>query len=46
MVLELAVAAGSRFIVTFNARDFAAAQSFGVRVVTPQEFLRAIGDIP
>ena len=45
MVLELAVAAGCRFLVTFNTRDFASADSFGIRVVTPQQFLHAIGEI-
>lgn len=40
MVLELAVAAGCERIVTFNRRHFAAAGSFGVRVVTPGEFLQ------
>lgn len=46
MVLELAVAAGSRYIVTFNSRDFVGAEQFGIRVVTPREFLRTIGDVP
>ena len=44
MVLELAVAAGCRFLVTFNTRDFDSADSFGVRVVTPHQFLQAIGE--
>lgn len=43
MVLEAAVAAGCRFIVTFNARDFEPSRSFAIRVVTPGDFLRAIG---
>jgi hypothetical protein len=46
MVLELAVAAGCRFIVSFNKRDFAAARGFSVQVVNPRDFLRAIGDNP
>lgn len=41
MVLEAAVAAQSRYIVTFNLRDFAEVEKhFGIQVVTPQEFLR------
>lgn len=41
LVLEAAVASQSRFLVTFNLRDFAAVEKhFGIRVVTPQEFLR------
>lgn len=35
MVLELAVDAGAPVIVTFNTRDFAGAERFGVRVLTP-----------
>lgn len=45
MVLELAVAAGCRFIVTFNTRDFGPARSFSQRVLTPREFLKTIGVI-
>ncbi|MHC4451828.1 MAG: putative toxin-antitoxin system toxin component, PIN family [Planctomycetota bacterium] len=45
MVLELAVEAEAEFIVTHNLRDFAGADRFGVRVVTPQAFLRHIGEI-
>jgi putative PIN family toxin of toxin-antitoxin system len=45
MVLELAVAAGCMAIVTFNQRDFRGAESFGIRVLTPQEFLREIGEL-
>ncbi len=45
-VLELAVEAGCDFIVTHNVRDFSGSEQFGVRVVTPKEFLRVIGDLP
>lgn len=38
MVLECAVASGSRFIVTHNVRDFARAESLQVRAITPAEF--------
>ncbi|MFQ5794465.1 MAG: putative toxin-antitoxin system toxin component, PIN family [Candidatus Bipolaricaulia bacterium] len=43
MVLELAVAAGCEAIITYNRRDFANAESFGLRVLTPAEFLDEIG---
>lgn len=43
MVLELAVTAGCEFIVTFNKGDFRDIERFGLRVVTPKEFLREIG---
>lgn len=36
MFLEAAVAGGAH-IVTFNVRDFVAAERFGVRVMTPRQ---------
>lgn len=39
MILELAVAGNSDYIVTFNVNDFKGAESFGIAVVTPKEFL-------
>jgi putative PIN family toxin of toxin-antitoxin system len=45
MVLELAVAANCDFIVTFNSRDFIGVEQFGLRVITPQEFLKEIGEL-
>ncbi len=44
-ILELAVESGCDFIVTFNIRDFAGAEKFGIEVITPQEFLRKLGEI-
>jgi predicted nucleic acid-binding protein len=41
-VLELAVVAGCEFIVTHNVRHFQAARRFGIRAVTPGEFLRTM----
>ena len=46
MVLELAVDAGSPVIVTFNKRDFVGIDRFGIRVLTPRDYLQEIGDIP
>ncbi len=43
MVLEIAVASKSDYIVTFNTRDFVKANFFGVKVVTPNQFLKLIG---
>ncbi len=40
MVLELAVAAAVDYVVTFNARDFAGADRFGVRIIAPRDLLR------
>jgi len=45
MLLELAVAAGCDAIVTHNRRDFGSAKQFGVRVLTPAEFLNEIGGV-
>jgi len=41
-VLELAVAAGGVDIITHNARDFDAADAFGIRVLTPSTALREL----
>lgn len=41
LVLELAVAAGCRQIITFNGRDFAGSERLGVEVVTPARFLQS-----
>jgi len=43
MVLELAVAAGCESVVTYNVRDFAGANQFGIKIVEPAPFLRQIG---
>lgn len=42
-ILELAVAAGNADIVTHNVRDFGAAATFGIRVMTPAKLL---GELP
>lgn len=42
LVLELAVAAACDAIVTHNVRDFDAAGRFGIRVVTPGDFLHEL----
>ncbi|MEZ4712494.1 MAG: putative toxin-antitoxin system toxin component, PIN family [Caldilineaceae bacterium] len=44
-ILELAVAARCDYIITFNQRDFAGAERFGIRLVKPGEFLHLIGAI-
>jgi predicted nucleic acid-binding protein len=45
MILELAFTANCDFIVTHNKRDFEGVAQFGIQAVTPQEFLREIGEI-
>lgn len=44
-VLELAVASGSDYIITYNKRDFKDIEDFGIEVMTPREFLVKIGEL-
>ena len=44
-ILELAVESSCDYIVTFNTKDFAKAENFGIKAVRPNEFLRIIGEI-
>jgi putative PIN family toxin of toxin-antitoxin system len=44
-VLELAVESNSDYIVTFNTKDFSRAEDFGIKAITPSDFLRIIGEI-
>lgn len=46
LVLELAVEAQCMAVVTYNVRDFAGSERFGIRVLTPQQFLDTLGDPP
>ena len=46
MVLELAVKAGCQSIITYNTRDFAGVEQFGLTLPEPSEFLRLIGKLP
>ena len=45
MVMGLAVTANCDLIVTYNKRDFRGVKRFGLRVVTPKEFLEEIGEL-
>jgi putative PIN family toxin of toxin-antitoxin system len=44
MVLELAVAAGCQYIVTYNLADFKTIEVFGIQPITPKDFLKVIGE--
>jgi putative PIN family toxin of toxin-antitoxin system len=44
LVLELAVASRSRAIVTFNHRDFAGSEQFGIEILSPARFLQQLGE--
>ena len=45
-LLELAVASQADFIVTYNIQDFRGTEAYGIRAVTPGEFLKTIGEWP
>ena len=44
MILELAVAAGCRYIITHNVADFRGSERFGIEALTPGLFLRRLGE--
>lgn len=44
MVAEVAAAAGCDAIVTYNVRDFAGVEAFGVEILTPARLLEKIGE--
>jgi putative PIN family toxin of toxin-antitoxin system len=44
MLLELAVESECDYIVTFNKKDFDGIEKFGIRTITPKEFLKLIGE--
>jgi predicted nucleic acid-binding protein len=46
MVLELAVAAGCRHIITHNVKDFHGSEQLGVTALSPREFLNLIRKRP
>jgi predicted nucleic acid-binding protein len=46
LVLELAVEARCDLIITFNQRHFTGIEAFGLRTMTPREFLRLIKVVP
>ncbi|NOZ52618.1 MAG: putative toxin-antitoxin system toxin component, PIN family [Gammaproteobacteria bacterium] len=39
LVLEVAVESNSKVIVTYNKKDFIGVDKFGIKVITPKEFL-------
>jgi putative PIN family toxin of toxin-antitoxin system len=43
LVLEVAVASASQYIVTFNKKDFKGCDKFNLKVVTPQEYMSLQG---
>lgn len=45
MVLEIAVTANCDHIITYNVNDFKGVEKFGIKAITPQEFLEMAGEI-
>jgi predicted nucleic acid-binding protein len=45
LVLELAVTANCDYIVTHNVSDFKGSEKFGIRAITPKEFLQIIREV-
>jgi putative PIN family toxin of toxin-antitoxin system len=45
MVLELAIASQSSYIVTFNVKDFANIEPFGIEAITPRDFLKLVREL-
>jgi putative PIN family toxin of toxin-antitoxin system len=45
LILELAVSAQCDYIVTHNLADFKGIEEFGVKAITPGEFLQIIGEV-
>lgn len=43
LVLEVAVESQSEYIITFNTSDFSGCEKFGVKIVTPYEFMKIRG---
>ena len=46
LMLEAAIASHSDFIITFNKRDFRDSVRFGIRCLTPKEFLILLKELP
>ena len=45
LILELAVSAQCDYIVTHNLSDFKGVEKFGIKAITPGEFLQIIGEV-
>ena len=45
MVLELAITANAKYVITYNIKDFQIAEHYGIKPITPNDFLKKIGVI-
>lgn len=44
-ILELAIDSGSKYIITYNIKDFKNVEQFDIKVISPKEFLKIIGEL-
>ncbi|MBD2605038.1 putative toxin-antitoxin system toxin component, PIN family [Scytonema hofmannii FACHB-248] len=44
-LLDLAVESQADYIITYNHKDLQPANKFGIKVVTPKQFLQEVGEI-
>ncbi len=44
-VLEVAINSNAEVIVTFNKKDFLEAESLGIKILTPKEFLEELTEV-
>jgi len=44
-LLDLALEAQADYIITYNRKDLQPASKFGIKVITPKQFLQSIGEI-
>ena len=45
LFLELAISARCEYIVTHNIKDFKGTEKFGIKAITPKEFLQIIDEV-
>lgn len=45
MLVELAMAGGCDTVVTYNRRDFVGTERLGLRILSPKQFLKEIGEL-
>ena len=45
LFLELAISASCEYIVTHNIKDFKGTEKFGIKAITPKEFLQIISEV-
>lgn len=46
LILELAIRANCKYIVSYNKPDFEGVEDFGIEVVTAKEYLKIIEELP